>query len=63
MKQLSLPEEEILTEKVKKFPVLYGKTDEGHKKTDVLRNIWKAVVEDLDLAENGKFCLTFNVLT
>ena len=63
MKQLSLPEEEILTEKVKEFPVLYGKTDGGHKKTDVLRNIWKAVVEDLDLAENGKFCLTFNVLT
>ena len=43
--------------------MLYGKTDEGHKETDVLRNIWEAVAEDLDFAENGKFCLTFNVLT
>ena len=63
MKQLSLQEEEILTEKVKEFSVLYGKTDEGHKETGVLRNIWEAVAEDLDFAENGKFCLTFNVLT
>ena len=57
MASLSLQEEEILSEKVKQFPVLYDKTVKGYKKKDVVKNAWNKVAESLDFVENSKIIL------
>ena len=54
MASLTLQEEEILSEKVKQFPVLYDKTVKGYKEKDVLKNAWDKVAESLDFVENSK---------
>ena len=57
MASLSLQEEEILSEKVKQFPVLYDKTVKGYKEKDVVKNAWNKVAESLDFVENSKIIL------
>ena len=60
--QLSLKEEEMLAEKVKHFPVLYGKQVKGYKERDVVTNAWNTVAGDLEFVENGKIiCFAFLV--
>ena len=54
MASLTLQEEEILSEKVKQFPVLYDKTVKGYKEKDVVKNAWDKVAESLDFVENSK---------
>ena len=62
--QLSLKEEEMLTEKVKHFPVLYDKQVMGYKERDVVTNAWDTVASDLGFVENGNIiCFAFLVRT
>ena len=54
MASLTLQEEQILSQEVKQFPVLYHKTVKGHKEKDVVKNAWDKVAESLDFVENSK---------
>ena len=49
----SIKEEEQLSEKVKEFPVLYGKAAQGYKEKGAVNNAWGSVAETLDLAEDS----------
>ena len=52
----------MLAEKVKHFPVLYGKQVKGYKERDVVTNVWNTVAGDLEFVENGKIiCFAFLV--
>ena len=47
-RNLSLKEDEILAENVRKFPCIYDKADKGHKERDMVQNAWEKVVEQID---------------
>ena len=49
---LSIKEAEQLSEKVKKFPVLYDKAAKGYKEKDEVNNPWRSVEETLDFTED-----------
>ena len=57
MATLCLQEEEILAEKLKDFPVLYGKRVKGFKEKDAVQKAWEKVAENLDFGENGNFII------
>ena len=50
---LSITEEEQLSEKVKEFPLSYGKIAKGYKEKDAVNNAWRSVAETLDFAEDS----------
>ena len=52
-KNLSLLEEEKLTEIVRDFPVLYDKSHQGYKEHDAVGNAWSEVATSLEFLENG----------
>lgn len=54
MASISLQEEEMLSEKVKKYPVLYDKQCKGYKEKDAVENAWTAVAKELEFVENGE---------
>ena len=54
---LTLLEEEILSEKVKQYPILYDKSHKGHKghkEKDAIANCWSAISNELEFIENGR---------
>ena len=53
MTSLSLQDEELLAEEVKRFPVLYDKTEKGYKEKDFVTDAWVKVAEKLDFIESG----------
>ena len=54
MAPLTLQEEEILCEKLKRYPVLFDKQLKGYKQKDVVANSWIAVPKEI---ETGRFLL------
>ena len=54
MTSLTLQEEKILCEKVKRYPVLFDKQLKGYKEKDVVANSWIAVAKEIEI---GRFLL------
>ena len=52
---LCLQEEEMLSEKVEGFPVLYDKRVKVFKEKYSFQNVWEKVAESLDFAESSNF--------
>ena len=48
--------EKDLAENVKKFPVLYGKSNDEFHKNDIRKNAWTKVAESIGI-EYGRLCL------
>ena len=48
-------EDEILSEKHWNFPCLYDKPYKSYKEKDVIKNVRKAVAEELDSIEYGRY--------
>ena len=44
---LLLSQEESLTEKVKKYPCLFDKSQKTYREGDVVKNAWKTVTSEL----------------
>ena len=59
---LSLVEEEILSEKVTQYPVIYDKGTKGHREKHVVINAWEEIALNLDFIENGEFFLAFYII-
>ena len=55
MTTLCLQEEELLSEKVESFPILYDKRVKVFKEKDSVQNTREKVAESLDFAENSNF--------
>ena len=52
-KNLSLLEEEKLTEIIRDFPILYDKSHQGYKERDAVENAWSEVAKSLEYVETG----------
>ena len=52
---LSLTNEELLAENIRKYPCLYDKSDKGYKERDLFANAWEKVVGELDFLEEVAF--------
>ena len=52
-RNISLYDEEKLTEEVRKYPVIYDKCHKGYMERDVVLNAWKEIAENLPFLENG----------
>ena len=48
-----LRQEELLAEKVKKYPSLFDKSQKPHKERDVVKSTWEAVASELHFIEDG----------
>ena len=51
---LSLQEEELLAEEVRNYPCLYDKRKKSYHDSDVVRNAWNKVAENLQVFESGR---------
>ena len=49
MTSLTLQEEEILCEKVKRYPVLFDKQLKGYKEKVVVANSWIVVAKEIEI--------------
>ena len=49
--------EETLAEAVRQFPVIFDKTEKGHKERDTVENAWREVVKGVEFLSDVK-CLT-----
>ena len=54
VRNLSIVEEELLSEKVRNYPVLYDKSHQGYKQKVSVENSWKEVADALEFLEDGK---------
>ena len=50
-----MQEEEILAQKVHRFPVLYGKREKGFEKRDMVQNAWEGIAKNWNFVENSNF--------
>ena len=46
--------EETLAEAVRQFPVIFDKTEKGHKERDTVENAWREVVKSVDFLSDVK---------
>ena len=46
--------EETLAEAIRQFPVIFDKTEKGHKERDTVENAWREVVKDVDFLSDVK---------
>ena len=53
-KNLTLQEEELLSEEVRNYPCIYDKSKKPYKKKDVVKNAWENVALKLDFLEDGE---------
>ena len=51
-----MDQKEDLSENVKKFPVLYGKSNGEFHRKDTRKNTWAKVAESIGI-EDGRLCL------
>ena len=53
---MALLNEEDLAENVKKYPVLYDKSNDEFHRKDIRKNAWTKVAESIGI-EDGRLCL------
>ena len=59
---LNFKQNELLCEEVRKYPVLFDKSQTGYKEQVTVSNAWNAVAKELPFAENGIFLSLFQFL-
>ena len=50
---LNFKENELLCDQVRKYPVLYDKSQTGYKERDTVANAWSEVAKQLTFTEKG----------
>ena len=60
-KNLNIQEDEMLSEEVRKYPVLHDKSHKGYKEKVAVENAWNEVIKNIEFIENGIFVLLLQI--